>query len=252
MERQIEITSDSGIIRGIIHIPNKGPNDKPIVVIVHGYFSSNRIGPARLYLQVARYLYENLFKVVRCDVLGVGDSDGDYCDITLKTVLRDFKIICNKANELSGTKGIILLGHSLGANISLELARKDHRVKKVILLNPEVKIRKDSNKLLSKTQLDELKKKGWTLRKGFHIRADYIDKLHTYNPIEQASKLTIPYVVIQGEQDEYYDPDAAKCLAEANKTGKLVMIKYGDHNFYRPDVRETLFSKILYEVKHLN
>ena len=61
------------VMRGIIH---KGTCPVPIIM-VHGYFSSNKIGPYRLYYQIAQALNQIGYTVVRIDLSGMGESDGN-------------------------------------------------------------------------------------------------------------------------------------------------------------------------------
>ena len=94
MEKQIQISTKFGNLRGVLHETNVKPS-KGIIVIIHGYFSSQKIGPAKLYVQLGR-LFESLgYCVYRFDVIGVGDSDGKYGDFTFDTHKRDIVSIIN-------------------------------------------------------------------------------------------------------------------------------------------------------------
>ena len=46
-----EVESNKKTLRGMKHLSEK--NDAFAVLIIHGYFSSNKIGPHRLYVNIA-------------------------------------------------------------------------------------------------------------------------------------------------------------------------------------------------------
>src|SRR5690349_15409148 len=72
-----EIHVASGTLRGLVHKPSRLVGNKNALTL-HGFFSSNKVGPARLYVQLARLLAKYHYRVWRFDCLGVGDSDGDF------------------------------------------------------------------------------------------------------------------------------------------------------------------------------
>lgn len=245
MEKHIEIPTNNGVIRGMVHYPENQNQDRLTVIIIHGYFSANRVGPARLYVLLGRCLSKHGFVVIRCDIIGVGDSDGDFSDVTFETEIRDFRIICNRAKELCKDNDLVLIGHSMGANIALRLAHQINSVKKLLLLSPEVRLIGGIDTLFIKEQQERLKNDGFVIRKGLHINSSFINELRAQDPILISQNLKIPFTVIQGDQNELYDPDGAKALTDANPKGRYVKIPGGDHNFLKPEVRKHLFDEIL-------
>ena len=63
MLRLLSIQTHDGLrLYGTLH--KATTPKKPIIVIAHGYFSSNRIGPHRLYYEIAEKLNEEGFNII--------------------------------------------------------------------------------------------------------------------------------------------------------------------------------------------
>src|SRR5271157_3997569 len=116
-EHHFEIETAHGVIRGMMHKPGSG-EDQGTVVLVHGYFSANRVGPSRLFVELARALCVTGFTVYRADVLGVVDSDGCFDEITFASEVRDVREVFVHALRNDAPRQLIAVGHSMGANLA--------------------------------------------------------------------------------------------------------------------------------------
>jgi uncharacterized protein len=248
MERCFEIPTAHGTIRGARHAPPDPAASGAVVVLVHGYFSSNRIGPIGLYVQVARRLCEAGHRVYRADALGVGESDGDFSRVSLPSVLRDFAEVCAFALREEPGRALVLMGHSMGANVALLLARELGSVAKVLLLAPAVAAPGETDTLLAPAQVAELRTRGWTLRKGLRVHAGFLPPLRERDPVALAAELEVPVVVFQGDADELYRAEGPLRLAAAARHGRSVLVRGADHNFLDPAAREELLGRIPDEV----
>lgn len=225
------------------HIPSEPRSDLPVVVILHGYFSANRVGPARLYVQIARTVYARGFRVLRCDILGVGDSDGEFSDVSFQTTVRDALRICRYALSQTTTE-LILIGHSMGANVAAIVAQEIPRIALVAMLAPEIAFRGGIDHLFATEQLHELSSRGFTIRKGLHINASFIHAIREAEVIRAARTLAVPIVVIHCADDEFYEPSGSRELVTQCIHGQLILIEGGDHNFLEPQVRVRLLAEI--------
>lgn len=247
--KHVALETPRGFARGMWHI---GEGYQPIL-IVHGYFGVNRVGPARLYLKIANALTTIGCDVLRLDVVGVGDSDGKFEDITLTSFIDDFLTGANWLIEQMNpnAKPPILIGHSLGANVALKMSdcRTWHGS---ILIAPEVKLNEGAHVLLDEIQIKEIKENGYTLRKGFLINAEFIENIRCMSIIDQAKSISMPTVIVQGTNDEFYDPCGAKDLSCSLQKAKLIYVKSADHNFRGPKNENALIQSILESVQWIN
>lgn len=112
---------------GILHQP-EGPS-RGAILIVHG-FGGHKIGSKRLYVMQAQALEKVGFTVLRLDMRGCGDSEGEFGEVTIDSLVEDTRL---GLDYLEGPKGII--GSSLGGPVALE-AIQTHPVEAVVLWAP--------------------------------------------------------------------------------------------------------------------
>ena len=239
-EKCFEIRLENGqVIRGVLH---DAPNKQSPVVMVHGYFSSNKYGPARLYVQISRVIASSGFPVIRFDAIGFGDSDGEIHDTTPESMVRDTLAVINHYRALGYGPRFVLLGHSFGCNLSAIIAETDKAVKSLIVIAPVCE-KGSKIRYFDQDQLDELHSRGFTFRKGFLTSEQYVRAINEALGMNAACNLGIPVTVIQGQEDEFYSTNGGKELAKSCKNGRYIPIKKGDHNFMHPIARlELLYA----------
>lgn len=244
LERYVQIRTKRGIIRGMLHESHGRKN--PLVLIVHGYFSSDKIGPARLYVQIARAIAQLGLRVFRFDFTGFGESDGEMRSVTLETELEDGERVIKEMKSM-GSSQVILLGHSFGGNLSILLAERSPSVVKIIAISPVYE--KDSqDRYLHKDQVDELKRRGIAARKGFIVNSEFIDALNMAPGFDRYT-LQVPVTVIRGTSDEFYSSEAISMVVSKFPNMHLIEIQGADHNFMEPQPRVKLMRAIASELK---
>lgn len=106
-----------------------------VLVVVGG--PQYRAGSHRQFVLLARYLAAHGIPVMRFDVRGMGDSEGDqrsFADLDADIAAA---VDCLMA-ACPGLNGVVLWGLCDGASASLFYAYQDSRVKGMVLLNPWV------------------------------------------------------------------------------------------------------------------
>lgn len=205
-------------------------NCKGVVVLLHGYFSSTKLGPANLYVSVARLFAQLGFEFWRFDSFGVGDSDGDFSESTYELRLSDYEVISEEA--LKGHQSLSYLGHSIGTSIGVRLANKfDKSVSNLYLLSPSFGPITGIDTLFDPTQLRELEDVGCTLRKGLVITSDFLGHVTDegiYSEIRQVGATAFSFY---GLMDEFYDRLSILKATEKMSKYTLFEIEGADHNF---------------------
>src|SRR5918994_2388129 len=108
--------------------PDAGPADAPVAVLVHGV-----TGWHRTWWRVGPALAERGWRVVAVDQRGHGRSPR----IEGFATIRDFATELAAAIEDAGAPANALIGHSLGATVSAELAhRRPELVRRLVLEDP--------------------------------------------------------------------------------------------------------------------
>lgn len=243
MEILSEIETINGVIRGVIHVPE---NIKPkgLIVFIHGYFSSNKLGPVRLYVQLSRLFQQLGFVVWRYDIIGIGDSDGDYSNITFESHIRDIEVILSKAKK-EYSSNIILCGHSSGANIALEILSNNKSISKLLLISPAFGEVNGCEPLLNNNQLSELDSNGLTSRKGLLINSNYYYPLISENIFEKVKLLFNKCHFFIGVCDQFYNSKALNYKLLECGVDSIVTIPDADHNFIEIKNKFFLFNALI-------
>lgn len=241
----MEIRTRRGTIRGMLH--GSIGKKKPLVIMVHGYFSSDKLGPARLYVQIARAIAELGLQVLRFDFIGFGESDGEMESVTLESELEDGQTVVSKMRR-QGYSRIILVGHSFGCNLSILLAEHSQSIVKVIAISPVYEKNSQGKYLLGK-QVDELQKNGVVSRKGFIVNRKFIDALNSAPGFDECT-LRIPVTLIRGTGDQFYTRDETfETIGKKFPRWRLIEIEEADHNFMVPPLRAKLISSVTKELR---
>ena len=106
-------------------------------IIILGAGLLHRVGPNRLSVKISRVLGQLGFTTLRFDFSGVGDSFIRNDNLPYhKSVILETQEAIDFVHSAKGIQRFILLGICSGAMNSFEVARRDPRVRGVILINP--------------------------------------------------------------------------------------------------------------------
>lgn len=233
-----EIQTPKGKIRGFEHetlLP------KAKVFIQHGYFSSNHLGPNRMYWQIADHLNKSGFTVYRFACIGMGDSDGEFIDTSYQLHIENNISLINSFKK-EGDK-IVFIGHSMGTSVAVRLATMFQPIS-LVLISPSLgKINYIEN-LFSSNQLNELETTGRTERKGLIASNQFMLNSQDENIFELCKRLKSNVQIHYGLRDELYNIESAK-YATNILNADLNCYKNSDHNFLNIHDREDMIKKLI-------
>ena len=131
-EQPVSFKSANKQLSGILH-PGIDDATTGVLVVVGG--PQYRVGSHRQFVHLARALAEQGIPVLRFDVTGMGDSEGDkkpfeHLDDDIRAALDCF------FQAVQGLKNVVLWGLCDGASAALLYAPKDIRVHGLVLVNP--------------------------------------------------------------------------------------------------------------------
>lgn len=117
----------------------------PIVILCHGFGSNKQDALLR---QIAAKLEQYGMATLTFDFAGSGASVSkmEFCDMTVKTEMKDLEAVIKYAKKLPFVSDVALTGHSMGGAVSLLAAADEGRrtVKSLVLLAPAVSMREDA------------------------------------------------------------------------------------------------------------
>lgn len=126
-ERAVVFGANGGLV-GILTEPERQPA-APIAVIVSNIGMHHRVGPFRLYVELARRLARSSVPVLRFDLAGMGDSEPRHdASSPSERALRDMDDAMQLLTDTIGAQKFILIGLCSGVDSSHAAAARDSRV----------------------------------------------------------------------------------------------------------------------------
>jgi len=128
-ERAVLLGKTKGLV-GVVTEPRQitSAKNRPAIILLNAGLM-HRIGPNRIYVQIARRLAASGFLALRFDLSGIGDSGNRTDNLSLKDgVVSDVKEAMDFLAREEGARKFILVGICSGANNSLRVAQSDARV----------------------------------------------------------------------------------------------------------------------------
>jgi pimeloyl-ACP methyl ester carboxylesterase len=182
----------------------------------------------------------------------LGESDGDYEDATITNYYADLEdVIAWAARQRWYVEPFVLAGHSLGG-ICTSLFAASHP-KQVAALAPLAtlvsgKLSLETHRMFpDRGDLDKWRRDGVRVTKSFdgkreeRLKWSHIEDRLQYDLLPLANKLTMPVLMIVGEEDHSTPPSQQQLLFDKLPGRKeLHIIKRAPHTFYKPEERRQL------------
>ena len=123
---------------GIVTTSKVATGDRPHVVIVNAGII-HRVGPNRLYVDLARAMAALGFAVLRFDLAGLGDSDAALGGTSLaESAVSDVSEAFEYLAETRNATEFLIVGLCSGANYAGLTAFREARVTGMLLIDPSV------------------------------------------------------------------------------------------------------------------
>lgn len=260
-EESVKFNSKKTSLEGTLTLPNKkGP--LPAVLLL-GWTNGLDREDQGLFTQLAGYLGEGGFVVLRFDGRGIGSSGGKASSVTSDEQYEDS---ISALNYLSQRKEIdpdrvAVVGHGEGALFASKLASDKKNIKALILMSPMISLGGETginfdnlNEMSKKLKWDDqylklaMKSRMETIETVKKAKGDWVSILNTKcflkklrediraNPIDIIRKVEIPVLILHGKEDKLVPAKSASTLDKAledsgNTNHKLIYYGYLGHFF---------------------
>ena len=126
-----------GRLTGLVSLPGEAATDPtPVVVLFLNAGLIHRVGPNRMYVDMARHLAGRGFPSVRYDMSGIGDSDRSPVERSyVEQTVADITEAMDDLESRFGAKRFVLIGLCTGAYSALAAAPGDERVVGCVLID---------------------------------------------------------------------------------------------------------------------
>ncbi len=242
-------------LTGILHAHDKlhASEKRPGIVLVHG-FTGGKNESMGLFTDMAEYLHEHGFNVLRFDMTGIGESGGDYSLSTPKTMAMDVRHAINylKAVDYVDDTRMGVVGFSLGAINSVMAWEQD--VEAMVLLSPILDLNQDLyQRYDSMGYLDEARKEGHFEKKGVKVGIEFFNRARDLDTKPFMRLVKCPTLIIHGSWDKIIPLDSSrKNLQYLGGRADLKVIRGANHVFGGERARKEVNREILsWFAKHL-
>lgn len=254
--KELVIKSGTIALKGTVLVPENN-NLKKLVVFVHGSGPQDRdetIYENKPFKDIAEGLYKKGIASYRFDKRTLSNPEtfndkSTIDDEVTNDILNIIKYF--KADSQFKAYEIMVLGHSLGANVMPRIANQSNQIAKIILLagnarplevlvaeqydhlyqlDPSPELFEGSKKI--KEQIAVLKSKEFNLNTPkenlpFNLSAYYWKSLLDYKPLQEVKKVKLPILILQGERDYQVTMKDFQLWKEALKNNnKATLISY--------------------------
>jgi len=215
MEEQLQIRNRQGeILDARLHLPKAKATKAAI--LLHGFTGDKNL--AWLHY-IAHDLREKGIAALRIDLSGHGDSEGLFRDLGLKKGIADVESALEVMKE-RGYEEFALVGHSLGAAISLLLTPNHMEVKCVVEVAGPTRLGREEN--------EDFVRKVYN-QQGIEHGA-LLDDMQVIDLFEEVQGIEVPVLAIHGTIDDVVPLEDAELLMDALKSkSELAIIEGGDH-----------------------
>ena len=252
MEKYVELNTDKGILRGMLHIPEVANETRyPGVILYHG-FSGNRMEPGFMFVRFSRLLAKHGIASVRFDFPGSGESDGIFTDMTISGEIDDAGSILDyfRSLDMIDENRIIILGLSMGGSVAGYLAgSRFSDIKGLVLWAPAGEFRLFIEKREKQIESGEISGDFMDIG-GLLLGQNFVDDARSLNILEKTAEYRGKALVVHGTEDTVVPSAVSEgYLKLFGDRAELVLIDGADHTFQGIPWIEQLFDVSLKFIK---
>lgn len=203
MYQAVELPVKGRLLRGVIRAP-EGEGPFPAVIFFHG-FTVDKVGMMRLHELFARECVKAGFACVRFDFYGLGESDGDFHEMTIGKEMEEAEAIYDwtRQQQYIEKEKVILSGHSMGALVASLIAP---RAKPCALLLWAPALTMYYQAGMRARTLEGPTDRGWDIG-GLELSREFMEEAAEMDFLKMAEGYLGPVLMIHGSEDEQIPVD---------------------------------------------
>ncbi len=218
---------------GLLEVHNL--KSREIVVTVHGYSSGK---DSSTWVKMASELGKKSFNVFRFDLPGGGESEGNFAEQTISTMVQD-TLSAIEFLKKKGFQKFYLVGSSAGGLVCMVVASKI-KIEKIALIAPV------SNYLLPRIQkygergISEWRENGYNFydsgKRGLlKVNYSFFEDLQNYQQMPAVvAKIKCPVLIVHGDKDESVLLSDSEEIVKHFPNARLMVMAGCGHHFEEP------------------
>ena len=232
-------------LAGIIHLPKKFKGRKPAGIVVSHGINSHKNSP--FMRSIAFSLEKAGFVVLRLDLNGNGDSEGDKRKRTYTGYKKDIKAAVEFLVK-KGIKRLGVIGHSMSGPIIVQEKINEKHIQCIGLIAPVVDPIWTHYGRLTKKEQNEIDELGYYIsRAGNYSYSAFLKDLKNQKVLQAAKKIVCPVIIYAADKDHCITYKQHQDLFK----NVLCEVKYlkkmrSDHSFTKKRYKDSLNKDLTY------
>lgn len=227
-------------LSAVLHHPIQSPAGAAI--LCHGMESAKN---SEKLIFLAQSLAERGILALRFDFRYVGESSGQFADITYSGEVEDLRAAYEVLQSHRPGKTAIF-GSSMGGTVALLFAANEPRVAAVASLAAPVHPENFPKRVLTTKQLQRWRERGFTTYNGQRLNLALLDDLEKLNVPATVRQIRCPVLILHGDADEVVPVAEAYELHDSlSATKRLAIFKDTDHRFSDPRIMRDAMTQAL-------
>ncbi len=234
MEKPVVFRSESQQIVGMLHLAEVRGR-APAVVFFHG-FTGKKVEAHRIFVKTARALAKKGIHCLRFDYRGSGDSEGEFSQMTVASLMADARAAVGFARGVSEVdqERVGVLGFSMGGMIAAQVLAEDARLKAAVLWAPVA----EASSLLVE-DAETIDRKGTRDLGGWAVSRAFVREYSEADPLSGMGQVKVPVLLLHGDEDDSvpmeHSQEYLKVLQQAGSDTALKIIHGAGHAFESVD-----------------
>lgn len=236
MREEAVLFGSAASLAGVVSLPQGEAAARPAFVFLNAGVT-HRVGPSRLYVQLARRLAQDGFTSLRFDFSGIGDSGVRTDDVPpVQSVFSETQEALELLERQYGVERFVLAGICSGATISYLTAKDDPRIAGAVLINAQGHLHGMDSELGAHLRSRTLAHHFWRIATRSSFRAKNVVKairgqLDPKRILGTMVALPLRMLMARrgnGEQTRFTLPDAAAELEALGRRGLRLLHVYSE------------------------
>lgn len=225
--------------------PDKKPDERSLVIMVHGFPGSHKAYHHDLYGDIEYQLVRGDMDTVRFDFRGCGESTGKSKDVTFQTLRQDLKAVYSWAEE-KGYHKLIVVAEGLGAAIAV--MERPPGLAAMVLLWPLLDARQS---VLMQAIVEEAAArddKSYVIFNNIRVGKAFLKQLSGADLTKYIERIRVPLLIQHGMKDDIVLSAQLDLFREhAAESPRVEITTYdsGGHGLTRASERKALYDQIL-------
>lgn len=211
-EHSLSFVVSGQTVRGMLHLPESATGPVPAVIWVHG-FRGSRAEAHRAFVEGARRLAARGVASLRFDFRGCGESDGDFVDLTIGSMVEDLRAALAALRDRPelDARRVGLVGISLGCAIASQLG-SEADLTAMVFWSPVVFAVPIFARMGLYAAHPELARQGWIDAGGYRVGRQFLAELPALDPLGALAVWEKPLYVLYGGGDVVATSENAEAL----------------------------------------